>query len=180
MALHGWFRGYEETGYSRRVRVYIGSGRQDRWDESDVSATVNGALSSARRARRLTLHAQQIIHGHHVVVQMSHDPQRAEHQETHDQYTEAERHDVVGIVGGSRYVQEKNQVNAHLGHGEREQRHGNPRTIDKVRVYRPERGNGQQARERKSQQVAPHLSFRALFSADAVGLADSGVTRAVP
>jgi hypothetical protein len=52
-----------------------------------ISATHGAWLLSAAI---LPLHLHQSIHGHHIVVQMSHDDHRSEYQEAHDKNTEGE------------------------------------------------------------------------------------------
>jgi hypothetical protein len=69
-------------------------------------------------AATLPLHLHQSIHGHHVVVQMSHDDHRSKYQETHDENAKGERENIVRLVRRARDVQEEHQVNPHLGNRE--------------------------------------------------------------
>src|ERR1700682_4810584 len=55
---------------------------------SAVIATHGACLLSAAT---LPLHLHQSIHGHHVVVQMSHDDHRSEYQETHNENAKSKR-----------------------------------------------------------------------------------------
>jgi hypothetical protein len=69
-----------------------------------VSARRDACLLSAAT---LPLHLHQSIHGHHVVVQMSHDDHRSEYKETHNENAEGERKNIVGLVRRTRDMQEE-------------------------------------------------------------------------
>ena len=55
----------------------------------DAVGAIHGACLLS--ASTLPLHLHQSIHGHHVVVQMSHDDHRSEYQETHNKNAKGER-----------------------------------------------------------------------------------------
>lgn len=62
-------------------------------------------------------------------MQIGHDPQRARHDQQHDEHAEGKRERVIGVVGPACHVQEESQVNAHLRdreHGEAERDAGHP------------------------------------------------------
>ena len=76
------------------------------------------SLNSGRRAARgcngrhehapprLPLHLRDLIHRHHVVVEVHHDPERSAHQENDDQDAESQGQLVCGVVGPCGDVQE--------------------------------------------------------------------------
>jgi hypothetical protein len=66
------------------------------------------------RAMLLTsaLHLHDLIHGHHVLVQVRHDPERAADQHENDRHAEGKRHDVVDVVGAGRDVEKEDEMNA--------------------------------------------------------------------
>ena len=84
------------------------------------------------------LHPHHVLHRHHVVVHVSHDPDGAEHQDEHDEDAEGEGEDVVRVVGCGGDVQEEHQVDAHLRDGQRHQGDRNARPIDDVGPGDPE------------------------------------------
>ena len=53
------------------------------------------------------LHPHQLIHGHHVVVEMRHDHHRAENYQARNEHTESQREEVVRLVGCARDVEER-------------------------------------------------------------------------
>jgi hypothetical protein len=55
----------------------------------------------------LALHLHDLIHRHHVVVEVGHDPERSGHHENDDQDTESQRQHVIGVVGPGGDVQEE-------------------------------------------------------------------------
>src|SRR5579863_8666321 len=103
--------------------------RHPGWDSAAISESW-GAI--AMGAATLSLHLHQFIHGHHVVIQMSHDDHGSEHQETHDKNAKGERENIVGLVRGAGDMQEENQMNAHLSNRENPQQDGHPRRIDQI------------------------------------------------
>jgi hypothetical protein len=58
------------------------------------------------------LHLHQFLHRSHVVIQVPHDPQGTEHNQTNDQHSEGEREHVVFIVRVCGDVQEEDQMDA--------------------------------------------------------------------
>src|SRR5271170_7669225 len=92
-------------------------------------ATGGGVLLSAAA---LPLQLNQSIHGHHVVVQMSHDDHRTKYQKTHDENAKGERENIIGLVGRTRDVQEEHQVNPHLRNRENPQQNGDAGRIDNI------------------------------------------------
>ena len=59
----------------------------------------NGKIAACFLATAtLVLHLHQSIHGHHVVVQMSHDDHRSEYNETNNKNAKGERENIVGLV----------------------------------------------------------------------------------
>ena len=84
-----------------------------------------------------------------LAFEMVHDPQRAGDDDPDDQHAEGERQRVVGVVGTGRDVQEEGEMHAHLGDGERRERHRHARRVDEAGAARdPERGDGEPARAR--------------------------------
>src|ERR1700683_2414407 len=89
-------------------------------EDSAVISESSGAIAMCSgcllAAVKLPLHLQlhQSIHGHHVVVQMSHDDHRSKHEETDNKNAKGERKNIVGLVRRARDVQEEHQVNPHL------------------------------------------------------------------
>src|SRR5271156_4356584 len=66
----------------------------------------------------LSLHLEQVVHRHHVRIQMAHDPERTRNDERDDEDAEGKRQHVVGIVRTGTDVQKEYQVNSHLRDGE--------------------------------------------------------------
>ena len=64
------------------------------------------------------LHLHHLIHRHHVVVQVRHDPERTREQQENNQHAEGERHDIVDVVRACRDVEEEDEVYAHLRDGD--------------------------------------------------------------
>ena len=64
-------------------------------------------------------HAHRLARRHrHVRVQIRHDPHCAGDHDEYDENAKGEREYVVGAFRPAGDVQEKHQVNAHLGNGE--------------------------------------------------------------
>src|SRR6202035_3539816 len=109
--------------------------RHPGWDSAAISES-SGAIAmggeSFPAAATLPLHLHQSIHGHHVVVQMSHDDHRSEYQQTHDEDAKGERENIVGLVRRARDVQKEHQVNPHLSNRENPQQDGNAWRIDHI------------------------------------------------
>jgi hypothetical protein len=57
------------------------------------------------------LHAHQLTHGHHVVVQVAHDPGRSKNDQEKNQDSEGKGKHIVRIVRSAGDVQEENQMN---------------------------------------------------------------------
>ena len=60
------------------------------------------------------MHLHHLVHRHHVLVQVVHDPQRARNDQNDDQDTEGQCEDVVGVVRCGGYVQEKDLLPGEL------------------------------------------------------------------
>src|SRR6202041_1231803 len=120
--------GLVSARYSRHLR-------QDSEVISESSGAIAMSSGSVFLVATLTLQLQlhQSIHGHHVVIQMSHDDHRSEYQETHDENAKGERENIVGLVRRARDVQEEHQVNPHLSNREDPQQNGNAGRIDHIR-----------------------------------------------
>ena len=56
----------------------------------------------------LPLHLHDLIHRHHVVIEVRHDPERSADHKEHDQDAERQRQHVVGVVRPRGDVQENN------------------------------------------------------------------------
>src|SRR5579862_362242 len=80
----------------------------------------------------LPLHLHQPLHGHHVVIQMSHDDHRSEYEQTHDENAKGERENIVRLVRRARDVQKEHQVNPHLSNRENSQQNGDAMRIDHI------------------------------------------------
>jgi XapX domain-containing protein len=65
----------------------------------------------------LTLHLHELIHRHHVMVEVRHDPERSAYHKKDDQDAEAQCQHVVGVVGPRRDVEKEHEVHAHLSDG---------------------------------------------------------------
>src|ERR1700723_500301 len=120
--------------------------------------------NKAWRVRASPLHLHQFLHRYHVVVQVLHDPEGTEDNQTNDQDSEGEGENVVLVVRRSGDVQEEDEMDAHLGDGEYEQRQSEPGSVDEVGASDPEGGRGEPHRERKSERVASHLLAERAFS----------------
>jgi hypothetical protein len=94
----------------------------------------------------LSLHLHDLAHGHHVRVEMRHDPERAADHEKHDQKAERQSQYVVGVVGPGGDLKEEHQMDAHL----RDRQHygdGNARLPDQFGARDKERHRGEQDRK---------------------------------
>src|SRR3984957_10333975 len=78
------------------------------------------------------LHPHELIHRQHIVVEISHDPQRSSDHQEHDQHAEGEREHIVGIVGARGDVQEEHQMHAHLRDRQHDDSDGYARLPDEV------------------------------------------------
>ncbi len=76
------------------------------------------------------------------------------------QHSEGERQDVVGVVRPGGDVEEEDQVHAHLGDRQHDQRHRDRRPPDQVRGRGAERGDGQDRREAQAEMVVARPSGR--------------------
>ena len=120
----------------------------------------------------LHLQIHQLGHGHHVVVQICHDPERSGNDQEHDEQAEGERQHVVGVVRSGRDVQEKDQVNAHLGDGEDGKAQGDAGRPEQRRVGDPERRGREDDCENQSDRVDEPKS-------DSVSLCASPLSRSL-
>src|SRR6516162_486383 len=107
-----------------------------------------------RAAKRSPLHLHHLMHRHHVLAEVVHDPQRSADHQRDDEHAERQRQNVVGVVGSRGDVQKENQMHAHLRDGEHDECHWNSRAPDQGGVEHVERGCGQHAREHKSNDIA--------------------------
>src|SRR5271165_2431924 len=75
---------------------------------------------------RLPLHRHELIHGHHVVVEMGHDQDRAEDNQARNKQSECQCKEVIRLIGRGRYVEKERQMHPHLCDRERgeQYRHG--------------------------------------------------------
>ena len=62
----------------------------------------------------LALHIHDLLHWQHGVIQMQHDPERAEYQEHDDQEPKRQRHQVIDVIRSRRDMNEEDQMHAHL------------------------------------------------------------------
>src|SRR6202034_1894898 len=106
------------------------------------------------------MHMHQSIHGHHVVVQMSHDDHRSEYQETHDKNAKGERENIVGLVRRARDMQEEHQVNSHLSNCEYSQQNGDAGRINHIGRRSPKGGQRQNDRIPQPDQVTSARAVR--------------------
>src|ERR1700733_2752228 len=120
-------------------------------------AATRGVCHLAGGPAASPLHLHQFLHRYHVVVQVFHDPKGTEDNQTNDQDPEGEGEHVVLIVGRSSDVQEEDEMDAHLGDSEYEQRQGEAGSVDEAGASDPEGGRGEPHRERESECVASHL-----------------------
>src|SRR6266403_2133592 len=102
----------------------------------------------------LPLHLHNLIHRHHVVVEVRHDPERSAHHKDDDQNAEGERQHVIGVVGPRGDVQEEHQVHAHLRDRQHDKCHRNARLPHQIGAGDEERGRRQQDGEPQSGQIA--------------------------
>src|SRR3984893_1403563 len=110
-------------------------------------------LSSSMQSRRLPLHLHDLIHRHHVVVEVRHDPERSAHHEHDDQDAEGERQHVIGVVGARGDVQEEHQVHAHLRDRQHDKCDRNARLPNQIGAGDEERGRRQQNGKPQSGQI---------------------------
>ena len=80
--------------------------------------------SAAHDLRGSALHLHDLLHRHHVVVQVAMIHSDPAMTSEHDQHAEGQRQDVVDVVGAGRDVEEEDEVDAHLGDREHRQRDG--------------------------------------------------------
>ena len=73
-----------------------------------------GFRHAKREPRLSALHLHDLIHRHHVVVEVRHDPERAGHEHENDQHAEGECQDVVDVVRAGGDVQEEDEMDARL------------------------------------------------------------------
>jgi hypothetical protein len=67
------------------------------------------AVNAQRCQSVLHMQIHELGRGHHVVVQIRHDPERAGDHQGYDEHAKRERQYVVGIVRTGRDVQEEDQ-----------------------------------------------------------------------
>lgn len=103
------------------------------------------------------------------VVQVLHDPHGAEDDEAHDQHSEGEGENVVGIVGSRRDVQEEDEVDAHLRDREYQDGDGDARSVDRARTGCPERGGGEAHCERQAEDVSGNFPLQGAAGTRASG-----------
>ena len=93
------------------------------------------------------LHLQHLVHRHHIVIEVAHDPHRSCDHQHHDQDAECQSERVIRLFGTTGDVKEEDEVDADLRDREREQRRRDGRTPNDVRPRNPEAGAGQPYRQ---------------------------------
>src|ERR1700716_2650782 len=131
-----------------------GSRRRQKTCHSSCKSPKRARLLAVRQQLVLPLHLHDLIHRHHVVVEVRHDPERSAHHKKDDQDTEGERQHVVGVVGTRGDVQEEHQVDAHLRDRQHHQCDRNARLPNEIGARDKEGGRGQQDGEPQSGQIA--------------------------
>src|SRR6266403_1672806 len=111
--------------------------------------------SSWCRGSRLSLplHLHDLVHWHHVVVEVCHDPDRSADHKEDDQDPERQRQHVVGVVRPRGDVQEEHQMHAHLRDRQYHKRDRNARLPHEVGARDKERRRRQQNGEPQSGQI---------------------------
>jgi ADP-heptose:LPS heptosyltransferase len=112
------------------------------------------AVRADGASRPSALHLHHPLHRHHVVIEVGHDPERAEDEQHDNQQAERQRHDVVDAVGPRREVQEEDQVHAHLRERQHRERDRDAGLPDQRAARDVERDAGQQSRQRQADEVA--------------------------
>src|SRR6266851_5392258 len=130
-----------------------GSRRRQKTCHSSCKSPKRARLLAVRQQLVLPLHLHDLIHRHHVVVQVRYDPERSAHHKHDNQDTEGEREHVVGVVGARGDVQEVHQMHAHLRDRQHDKCHRNARLPYQIGAGDEERGRRQQDGEPQSGQV---------------------------
>src|SRR6267154_981235 len=136
------------------ARSSAGSRRWQKTCRSSCESPKRACLCAARQQLVLPLHLHDLIHRHHVVIEVRHDPERSAHHKHDDQDTEGEREHVVGVVGARGDVQEEHQMHAHLRDRQHHQCDRNARLPNEIGARDKEGGRGQQDGEPQSGQIA--------------------------
>src|SRR6267142_4502141 len=136
------------------ARSSAGSRRWQKTCHSSCESPKRACLWAARQQLALPLHLHDLIHRHHVVIEVRHDPERSAHHKHDDQDTEGEREHVVGVVGAGGHVQEEHQMHAHLRDRQHDKCHRKARLPHQIGAGDEERGRRQQDGEPQSGQIA--------------------------
>ena len=64
-----------------------------------TEATTPFVRTALSAARILEIDLRQAVTGHHIVIEMGHDPQGAANDERDDQHAECEGERIIGVVG---------------------------------------------------------------------------------
>src|SRR6202163_4572085 len=128
-----------------------------------LSPTLTRDRPQARAAGRLALHPHDLIHRHHVVVEVRHDPERTADHKNDDQDAERQRQHVVGVVGSGGDVQEEYQMHAHLRDRQHHKGHRNARLPHQIGAGDKEGGRRQQDGEPQSREIAKDPRSDATF-----------------
>src|SRR5690348_15500690 len=94
-------------------------------------------------ATRLALHLHQLVHGHHIVVEMRHDHHGAKYDQGRNKYTESQCEEVVRLVGCARDMEEERDVHAHLRNRQGAEKYRYGRRIHERGRSSPERRQSQ-------------------------------------
>src|SRR6267142_1832023 len=112
--------------------------RSSSFPDASIKKTFS-LLRSSLMISTLHLHVHRTGRRHqHVVVQIGHDPYCTDDHHEYDEQAEGEREDVVGAVRAAGDVEEKHQVNAHLGNGEDRETEAHAARPEQRRVGNPE------------------------------------------
>ena len=95
---------------------------------------------------------EQLIHGHHVVIEIRHDHHRAKYDEGRNEHSKGQSEEVVRMVRCARDVKKERDMHAHLCNRQcrEEHRHRGPKVVESLTVppksyksYVPEGGGDQ-------------------------------------
>jgi len=107
------------------------------------------------------LHLHDLVHRHHVVIEVRHDPERPCDHQKDDQKAEGERQYVVGVIGTCGDVQEEYQVHAHLRDRQHDDRNGDRGLPDEIGARDEERCRREQDGKSETDEITKHADLDA-------------------